>query len=369
MHDVHSAITSWCEFAGCSVTIDAAGNLRALYGDSADCPRLLIGSHLDTVPDAGAFDGIIGVLLGLALIETLKDRTLPFAIELVGFSEEEGVRFGIPFLGSRALIGSLDSALIETIETTIRGFGLDPMQLAKAHHTNQAAGYLEFHIEQGPILERLDLPLGVITAIAGQSRLIVTFQGAANHAGTTPMDMRRDALAGAAEWIVFVEAKAKQTLGLVATVGKLEAHPGATNIVPGTVRASLDVRHACDEVRSSAVMAMTMQAEQIANGRGLTVFFETRMDQAAVVMDARMTIRLQQAVERAGYPVAHLVSGAGHDAMIIAPHIPSSMLFLRSPGGISHHPDESVRVEDVEAAIATGVCFLDQFGAFACTMP
>ena len=334
---------------------------------SADCPRLLIGSHLDTVPDAGAFDGIVGVLLGLALIETLKHRTLPFAIELVGFSEEEGVRFGIPFLGSRALIGSLDNALVATIESAIRAFGLDPMQLNQARHTNHAAGYLEFHIEQGPILERLDLPLGVVTAIAGQSRLVVTFQGAANHAGTTPMDMRIDALAGAAEWIVFVEAKAKQTSGLVATVGKLEAHPGATNVVPGTARASLDVRHACDETRSSAVMAMTAQAEEIAKSRGLAISFETRMDQAAVAMDERMTIRLQQAVERAGYPVAHLVSGAGHDAMIIAPHIPSSMLFLRSPGGISHHPDESVRVEDVEAAIATGVCFLDQFGAFACT--
>lgn len=352
MHDVHRAIRAWCETAGGAVTIDAAGNFRAAFG-STQAARLIIGSHLDTVPNAGAFDGVLGVLIGVALLEE-RDHELPFTIELIGFSEEEGVRFGTPFIGSRAVIGDLNSTLVATMEESIRAFGLDPGGLSDMGFLSDVIGYVEFHIEQGPVLEHLDLPLGIVNAIAGQTRLALCFSGQANHAGTTPMTLRRDALAGTAEWIRFAELHATETPGLVATVGRLEVEPGATNVIPSTVNASLDVRHAADAVRNCGVQRIVAEAKDIALRRGLTFSHETRLDQVAVAMDASLTGHLQTSVIGAGYPAYQLVSGAGHDAMIMARRFPSAMLFLRSPGGISHHPDEAVRMEDVAAALATG---------------
>ena len=207
--------------------------------------------------------------------------------------------------------------------------------------------YLEFHIEQGPVLEGLGLPLGIVESIAGQSRLSVSFEGQANHAGTTPMAFRKDALAAAAEWIVAVE----QCADAVATVGSLQITPNATNVIPGSVRASLDVRHASDEKRRAAVEQLLREARRICERRGVQMNVEHRLDQAAVPMDAGLTERLASAAYAAGYPVHRMASGAGHDAMIVAPHVPSAMLFLSSPGGISHHPDESVLLEDVDAAL------------------
>ena len=245
MHDVHRTLRIWMEEAGMEIWIDSAGNLRGVYGEGAR--RLMIGSHVDTVPDAGAYDGVLGVVLAIALVRALGGRRMKFAIEVVAFSEEEGVRFGVPFIGSRAMIGTLDDELLGrrdargvTVAQAIRDFGLD------AVWTGQEAcptGYLEFHIEQGPVLDSLGLPLGVVTGIVGQSRFEVTFRGEANHAGTTPMHLRRDALAAAARWTSFVERTARATPGVVATVGALHVHPGATNVVPGEARASLDVRH------------------------------------------------------------------------------------------------------------------------------
>lgn len=362
MHDVHRAIAAWCESAGCAVAIDAAGNLRATVGPSASS-RLVIASHLDTVPDAGAFDGVLGVIIGVTLLEELDHRELPFAIEIMGFSEEEGVRFGTPFIGSRAVIGDLDTALIATIEPAIRAFGLDQARLPDARLSSDVMGYIEFHIEQGPTLEHLDLPLGIVDAIVGQTRLLVRFDGHANHAGTTPMALRKDALAGAAEWIHFVEHYAKKTSGLVATVGQLHVEPGATNIVPGAVQASLDVRHADDEIRRQSVARMMATAEEIALRRRLEFSYELRLDQSAVIMDPDLSQLLEQAVGAAGYPVHHLASGAGHDAMIMARRFPSAMLFLRTPGGLSHHPDETVMLEDVAAALKVGHRFLESLGS------
>jgi allantoate deiminase len=368
MHRVHVDLRAWMQQTGMSVEVDAAGNLRGFYeGAREDVPRLMVGSHLDTVPRAGAFDGILGVVLGVTLVKALRGRRLGFGVEIVGFSEEEGVRFGFPFIGSRALVGTLDDALLArrdnagiSVADAIRAFGLDPAAIGKARVTGPTLGYLEFHIEQGPVLESLHLPLGVVTSIAGQSRLEVSFEGNANHAGTTPMHLRRDALAGAAEWIGAVEREAAAIPSLVATVGKIEALPGAGNVIAGSVRMSLDVRHTKDEVRKETVMRLLDSAQQIAARRCLVASSELRLDQAAVAMDARLIEMLGCAVQAGGYTDYRMHSGAGHDAMVMAERMPAAMLFLRSPGGISHHPDEAVFEADVAAALAAGLHFVDQ---------
>jgi allantoate deiminase len=348
MKDVHERLGGWMREVGMEVRVDAAGNLRGLYGD-AEAPRLLIGSHLDTVPDAGAFDGVLGVVLGIALIET-RPR---MSVEVIGFSEEEGVRFGFPFIGSRALTGTLgDDAAV--VAPAIREFGLDPSMLDAARFSPRSVGYLEFHIEQGPVLESLGFPLGVVEGIVGQSRCRVTFTGKANHAGTTPMKLRHDALAAAAEWIGDVEK-----CGVVATVGSLGVMPNAVNAIAGRVVAGLDVRDACDAKRREAAARLIRRAEEAGASRGVTVTHEIRMDQPAVPLSPPMIDLLNASVEAAGYPVHRMTSGAGHDAMIVSPFLPSAMLFLRSPGGVSHHPDEDVLVEDVEAALEAGARFVE----------
>jgi allantoate deiminase len=352
MVDVHRQLGGWMRSLGMQVRVDAAGNLRGVQ--AGEGPRLIIGSHLDTVPNAGAFDGILGVVTGIALAESASRHS----IEVIGFSEEEGVRLGVPFIGSRAFAGTLDDATLAVAKPYIRQFGLNPEEIPDAHFAPDSAAYLEFHIEQGPVLESLQLPLGVVDAIAGQSRLEVTFEGQANHAGTTPMALRHDALAAAAQWIGLVEQAATDHEGLVATTGRMQIQPNATNVVPGRATVSLDVRHRCDENRQTAVRQLISAASGIANRRGVKVRYEERLDQPAVPMNNALRDRLAAAVEAAGYPVHHMTSGAGHDAMIVAPHIPSGMLFLRSPGGISHAPEETVLVEDVEAALSVGERFL-----------
>lgn len=369
MRDVHRELGSRMEQLGMSVSVDAAGNLRGLYpARTPGARRVIIGSHLDTVPHAGAFDGILGVVMGIAMVDALTSLRMPFAIEVVGFSEEEGVRFGIPFIGSRALVGTLDEALLGvraaqgvSVADAICSFGLDPAKLPEARLSENTLGYLEFHIEQGPVLESLNYPLGVVDSIVGQNRVNVCFTGKAGHAGTTAMNLRHDALGGAAQWITLVENVGRNTPGLVATVGRLEIDPNARNVIAGSVRASLDVRHADDAVRHHAVDGMLTDAKQIAVDRGLAFESQQQLDQPAVAMDATLVKRLAQAVKSAGYPVHHMPSGAGHDAMILASKIPAAMLFLRSPGGISHHPDENVLVEDVKAALNAGMHFLEQW--------
>jgi len=366
MHQVHALLRNWMQEAGMTVHIDSIGNLRGLWpGQTSDAPRLLIGSHLDTVPNAGAFDGILGVVLGVAIIEELHGQHLPFAIEVIGFSEEEGVRFSKPFLGSLALIGKLDADTLArkdrdgiTVLEAIQNFGLDPANLRTAALSEEAFAYLEFHIEQGPILEAESASLGIVESLVGQTRLQLTFTGHANHAGTTPMHLRHDALTTAADWIVAVEEYANAHTGLVATVGRLEASPNAGNVIAGQVTTSLDIRHANDQARHTAVSSLTNSANSAAAKRGVQLSVQTQLEQPAVPMSPSLTHLLQAAAEKAGFPSRTMTSGAGHDAMIVAQRLPTTMLFLRSPGGLSHHPDESVLPQDIEAALATAMEFL-----------
>ncbi len=365
MRRVNGKVGEWMGEAGMTVTMDAAGNLRGRLesGHSGSAP-FVIASHLDTVPNAGAYDGILGVMLGIALAKRFASDPLPFPLEVIAFSEEEGVRFATPFLGSRALVGELTKTMLDrsdsngvTAREAICNYGLDPAKLGEARLRN-ARGYLEFHIEQGPALESEGLPLGVVETIAGQSRFDLRFTGAANHAGTTPMHLRQDALAAAAAWIVSVEQYARQSSGVVATVGSISASPNAGNVVAGEVHATLDVRSARDVVRNEAVAALLALANSCAAERGVRVTHRSTLEQPAVAMDRSLMRLLEDAVDAIAPPIRRIVSGAGHDAMIVAPHMPAAMLFLRTPSGISHHPDESVAVDDVALALRAGEYFL-----------
>jgi allantoate deiminase len=360
--DAHTLLTWWIRQANLTARTDDAGNLRATRTSAhPDAPTFVLFSHIDTVTNAGAFDGPLGVLLALAAIEQLGATPLPFHIELIAFAEEEGIRFGFPFLSSLAATGQLtpehlartDAANISLAEA-IRNFNLDPDRIyITCPLAPNTFGALEVHIEQGPVLDKSDTALAVVEAIVGQSRLELTFEGHANHAGTTPMSLRQDALAAAAQWIVEVERYASNYTQLVATVGRISTEPGAINVIPGTVRTSLDIRHPKDESRHAAIAHLLTKAEAAGALRGVRVHATVQSEQRAVPMDRDLTLKLHQAAERAGYDAQPLFSGAGHDAMILAAAVPTTMLFLRSPNGLSHHPNEDVRVEDVEAALAT----------------
>ena len=366
MHEVHALLRGWMEATEMSVAIDAIGNLHGLYaGAIMDAPRLIIGSHLDTVPNAGAFDGILGVVLGVALIEELRGERLPFAVEIVGFSEEEGVRFGKPYLGSLAFAGAFDVEMLErtdaqgvSIGRAIEAFGLETAGIQGATISDDALAYLEVHIEQGPVLESEGLQLGVVSAIAGQTRMQVSFAGQANHAGTTPMHLRHDAMAAAAEWIGKIEEYAHATPGLVATVGSVKTYPGAGNVIAGRVLTSLDVRHANDATRREAVSELRAAASAAGAARGVRVTVLNTSDEDAVPTDVALSKLLHEAALAAGHEVRTMASGAGHDARVVAQRLPVTMLFLRSPRGLSHHPEETVLPEDVEAALATSLAFV-----------
>lgn len=365
MREVHARLDTWAAALGLQPRVDAAGNWRATRrSDRPGARTVVIGSHLDSVPNAGAYDGVLGVVLGLALVEALGETALPYHIELVGFSEEEGVRFGVPFLGSRALLGTAGELLNladaggRTVAQAIQEYGLDVSALAQAQLSGDVLGYLELHIEQGPVLEAADRPLAPVSAIVGQARLDLTFSGKANHAGTTPMGLRRDALAGASAFVLAAESLARSTPGLVATVGSLRVLPGASNVIPGEVGFTLDLRHAQDGVRGGAQAELLAGAEEVARERGLTLTFDLRMEEPATPLDPGLTGLLGEALRQEGHVSTPLVSGAGHDAMVLGRVWPATMLFLRSPGGLSHHPDEAVLPGDVEAALRVGARFL-----------
>jgi allantoate deiminase len=357
MGRAHERVRGWMRAAGMSVRVDPAGNLIGRREARFGAPTLILGSHLDTVHDAGPFDGPLGVLVALSAVQACPD--LPYAVEVVAFSDEEGVRFGTAYLGSRSFAGTFPQELLELTDPTgvtmaeaLEAFGGDPEGLFGAARTDEALlGYVEVHIEQGPVLEERDVPLGVVSAIAGATRAQARFRGRAGHAGTVPMAIRRDALAGAAAWTLEVEATGRATPGLMATVGALQVEPGAPNVVAGGAAATLDVRHADDAVREGAVVALRERAGQIAAERGLDVEWTTRLENPAVHVDPRLTALLAECVQEAGHPLVELTSGAGHDAVALADLTGVAMLFVRCAGGLSHHPDESVERQDVAAAL------------------
>jgi allantoate deiminase len=309
MRGLHACLGGWMRAAGLAVRLDPIGNLIGHYPAAvAGAPVLLIGSHLDSVPDAGKYDGVLGVLLGVAAVQALGGERLPFAVDVIGFCEEEGVRYRAPFLGSLAAAGRFDPVLLDRVDAAgvsladaLRNFGLDPAQVSRAAYpAGQVLGYLEAHIEQGPVLEGLGVSLGVVDAIAGQSRLRARFEGQAGHAGALPMALRRDALAAAAELVLEVEQCARGLDGLRATVGMLSVSPGASNVVPGSARLSLDVRHARDAVRERALAGLLGRAEALAARRGVSFHVDHAEHHPAVPADPRLSDLLAESARAAG---------------------------------------------------------------------
>jgi len=353
-------VAGWMREAGLSTWQDAAGNqCGRLEGREPGLPALLLGSHIDTVPDAGRFDGMLGVLLAIAVAKRFAGAELPFALEVVAFSDEEGTRFGTALLGSRALAGTwhddwwnLTDADGITLFEAFQDFGLDPARLPSAfRRPEQLVGYLEAHIEQGPILDDADRQLAVVTSIAGARRFELTMIGQAGHAGGTPFDRRKDALVAASEVIVTIERLSRE-LGVIGTVGRVEVLPGGVNVIPGEVHFSLDLRAEFDDDRDDAVRRILESAESVASRRGLHFRHREIYRADAVVCDLDLRAAVEEGIRSTGDadPMAFW-SRAGHDGMAVVAVAPIAMLFLRCKGGISHHPDESVRVGDVEAAL------------------
>ena len=356
------AVRDWMAAARMSVREDAAGNVIGTYdGSDPSGGTLMLGSHLDTVRDAGRYDGALGVLVAIGAVARLAARgeRLPFALEVYAFSDEEGTRFGTAYLGSAAVAGGFDEAWLArrdgegtTMGDALRAYGCDPGALAGARRdADGLIGYVEVHIEQGPVLERAGTPVGVVEAIAGQTRWDVELRGRAGHAGTVPMDGRHDALCAAAKLVLAVEEAGRTRAGLVATVGELAVLPGAANVIPGAVRLSVDVRHGDDAARGEALAWLEAEAERIAAERAVELVTVPRFDHGAVRCSPELVAALERAVRARGVEPLRLVSGAGHDGVKLAALAPVGMLFVRCAGGVSHDPAESVAEEDVAVAL------------------
>ncbi len=367
MSRANQLVAGWMRAVGMETHEDAIGNLIGHYAGKAEAGKateakiLLLGSHLDTVRNAGKFDGPLGVLLALACVGKLHQKRLrlPFAINVLGFADEEGVRYQSAYLGSKAVAGRFEPADLKrkdadgiSMADAIKNFGGDPAKIKTARlNPKNLIGYLEAHIEQGPVLEKENLALGIVTGIAGQTRARVSFLGRAGHAGTTPMSLRRDALCAAAEFILAVETLARRTSGLVATVGQIKAEPGVSNVIPGEVHLSVDIRHAKDSVRRSAQKAVKTIALKIAARRTIKLDGEVVHETPATACSKYLSGLLEQSVKRHQKRTHRLASGAGHDAAILGQITPAAMLFIRCKNGISHHPDESVKTGDVQVAL------------------
>ena len=365
------AISGWMREAGMSVRLDAAANLIGRYeGAAPNSPALMIGSHIDSVRNGGRYDGALGVVLGIDAVHALAkaNRRLPFAIEVIAFGDEEGSRFPASMTCSRAVAGTADPAVLQmsdaegvTLSDALAMFGMDGADLAKAaRKPGEVLAFLEPHIEQGPRLEAEDLPLGVVTAIAAQKRLMVRFTGTAGHAGTTPMHLRRDPGPAAAEAILAVERICAFGFGgLVGTVGRMTALPGAFNVIPGAVEVSLDIRAETSATRDAAVAAITGEIQAIAERRKLGLSIDLLQDLPESPCDLMLTGFLEQAVRSVGVTPLRLPSGAGHDAMTMAALCPTAMLFIRCKGGVSHNPAEAVREDDCVLALQAMLAFID----------
>jgi allantoate deiminase len=372
-HTAADLILSWMRKAGMSAHLDAIGNVCGRYeGERPGLPCLMLGSHYDTVRDAGKWDGPLGLITAISCVADLykRERRLPFAIEVVGFADEEGVRFASTLLGSRAVAGtfvesvlnSRDHAGISMREAIVQ-FGLDPDHIGAAARARcELHAYVELHIEQGPVLEQHDLPVGVVTAIAGATRLAAHLTGMAGHAGTVPMALRRDALAGASECIVAIEEFCKTGEGgLVGTVGYIDAMPGATNVIPGRVNFTIDIRAPTDAHRKLAVADIVRRIEAIAKRRNLALQVDVTHENRTVPCAPWLKGQVADAVAAEGYPVFELPSGAGHDGMAMIDIADVAMIFVRCRAGVSHHPDEHVDLADADAGARVLLRLVENF--------
>jgi allantoate deiminase len=354
-------ILTWMRKAGMRAHLDAIGNVCGRYeGDRPGLPCLMLGSHYDTVRDAGKWDGPLGVIAAIACIADLNRRgkRFPFAIEVTGFADEEGVRFASTLLGSRAVAGTFDASVLSgrdadgiSMREALQTFGLDPDHVgAAARARRELLAYLELHIEQGPVLEARNIPVGVVTAIAGATRMAARLTGMAGHAGTVPMALRRDALTGAAECIGAIEQLCRTDAnGLVGTVGYVHAMPGATNVIPGQVSFTIDIRAPTDMHRKRAVADIVRQIEAIATRRSLSLQLDVTHENRTVPCAPWLQAQVAEAIAAEGFPAFELPSGAGHDGMAMIDIADVGMIFVRCRGGISHHPDEHVGLADADS--------------------
>jgi len=363
-------VAGWMRAAGMTERIDPAYNLVGRYdGTDREAPALLIGSHIDSVRDAGRYDGPLGIMLGIELVAALHDagEALPFPIEVIAFGDEEGSRFPAAMFTSRAVAGTLDPAMLDvadkdgvSLASAMAGMGRDvACYPLAARPAGSALAYLETHIEQGPVLEAEGLALGTVTGIAAQLRFQVKVSGMAGHAGTTSMSLRRDALAGAAEMMLAIEVVARNDASdLVATVGRIEAGPGAANVIPGHVAFTIDIRSGDVTRRDRAAEAILGRIAGIADVRDLDFNIERIHDLPASPSDPHLMELLDAALAAEGFPARRLVSGAGHDAMVMAALCPTAMLFIRCRDGISHNPAEHVEPDDADAALRVMLQFV-----------
>jgi allantoate deiminase len=368
-------LLSWMREAGMSVHVDAIGNVCGRSeGERPGMPCLMLGSHYDTVRDAGKWDGPLGLITAICCVADLnrRGRRLPFAIEVTGFADEEGVRFASTLLGSRAVAGTFDESVLNardhagiSLREAMIAFGLDPDHIgAAARARRELLAYVELHIEQGPVLEEKGLSVGVVTAIAGATRLAAKLTGMAGHAGTVPMALRRDALTGAAECITAIEEFCRTDGGgLVGTVGYIDALPGATNVIPGKVSFTIDIRAPTDMHRKRAVADIVRRIEAIAKRRDLALQLDVTHENRTVPCADWLKAQVAEAVAGEGYPVFELSSGAGHDGMAMIDIADVAMLFVRCRGGISHHPDEHVELADADAGARVLLRLIENFRA------
>jgi len=366
-------ILGWMRDAGMRAHIDAIGNVCGRYeGERPGLPCLMLGSHYDTVRDAGEWDGPLGLITAISCVANLNrnGRRMPFAIEVVGFADEEGVRFASTLLGSRAVAGTFDESVLSTrdqagiaLRDALKDFGLDPGHIGvAARRRRELLAYLELHIEQGPVLEELQLPVGVVTAIAGATRLSVRLAGMAGHAGTVPMALRRDALTGAAECIGAIEEFCRtDDGGLVGTVGYIHAAPGATNVIPGQVSFTMDIRAPTDQRRKRAVTDMVRRIEAIAKRRKLELQLNVTHENRTVPCAPWLKEQIAEAIAAEGFRVFELPSGAGHDGMAMIDVADVGMIFVRCRGGVSHHPDEHVELADADAGARVLLRIIENF--------
>ncbi len=357
-------LAAWMAGAGLTTRVDTIGNLIGRYDAdlSVESPKtLLINGHYDSVVDAGRYDGTLGILTGIAAVQNLNDTgvRLPFAVEVVAIADEEGNRFHTSFLGSSPLAGRWDPSWLDlrddegtSLREAIAAIGNDPDAIAAdAYDPASLLGFIEVHIEQGPVLEAKNLPVAAVSSITGSTRATIVVEGMAGHAGTVPMNLRRDALAAAAELVLAIEQVGGTEENLVATVGQLQVSPGASNVIPGRAEFTLDLRHADPAVRERAVSHLRSRIDAVASTRGVTIEWIEAPGFEGVTCDPHLTDVLQRAIAAAGYEPLTLYSGAGHDALTLAAVTPVSMLFVRCREGISHNPAESIAEADVAVAL------------------